>query len=32
VRGLVNVQWIDFGGSFGTTDLTQYRIDFGLSF
>ena len=32
VRGLVNVQWIDFGGSFGTTDLTQYRIDFGLRF
>ena len=32
VRGLVNAQWIDFGGSLGTKELTQYRIDFGLSF
>jgi opacity protein-like surface antigen len=32
VRGLVNVQWVDFGGSFGTTELTQARIDFGLRF
>ena len=32
VRGLVNEQWIDFGGSYGTANLTQYRIDFGLRF
>lgn len=32
VRGLINVQWVDFGGSFGTTEWTQYRIDLGLRF
>ena len=32
VRGLVNEQWIDFGGSYGTANLTQYRIDFGIRF
>ena len=32
VRGLVNLQWIDFGGSYGTANLTQYRLDFGLRF
>ena len=32
VRGLVNEQWIDFGGSYGTAALTQYRIDFGIRF
>jgi hypothetical protein len=32
VRGLVNEQWIDFGGSYGTANLTQYRLDFGIRF
>jgi len=32
VRGLVNEQWIDFGGSYGTASLTQYRLDFGIRF
>jgi len=32
VRALVNEQFIDFGGSYGTANLTQYRIDFGLRF
>jgi opacity protein-like surface antigen len=32
VRGLLNVQWVDFGGTVGSTDWTQYRIDFGLRF
>ena len=32
VRGLINVQWVDFGGQLGTNDWTQYRIDFGLRF
>lgn len=32
VRGLVNEQWIDFGGSYGTAALTQYRLDFGIRF
>jgi opacity protein-like surface antigen len=32
VRGLVNEQFIDFGGSYGTASLTQYRIDFGIRF
>jgi opacity protein-like surface antigen len=32
VRGLVNEQWVDFGGSYGTAALTQYRLDFGLRF
>ncbi len=32
VRALVNEQWADVGGSYGTTAWTQYRIDFGIKF
>jgi len=32
VRGLVNQQWADVGGSYGSTSWTQYRIDFGVKF
>ena len=32
VRGLVNAQYVDFGGSYGSTYWTQYRIDFGVKF
>ena len=32
VRGLVNQQWMDFGGSYGSDSVTQYRIDFGVKF
>jgi opacity protein-like surface antigen len=32
VRGLITEQWIDFGGSYGTANLTQYRLDFGIRF
>jgi hypothetical protein len=32
VRALVNEQWADFGGSYGSTSWTQYRIDFGVKF
>lgn len=31
-RALVNQQWIDFGGSYGTNYTTQFRIDFGTKF
>lgn len=29
---LVNSQWADFGGSYGSTNFVQYRIDFGTKF
>lgn len=32
VRGLVNRNWIDVGGSLGTTWVDQYRIDVGFKF
>lgn len=32
VRALVNEQWADFGGSYGSASFTQYRIDFGVKF
>jgi len=32
VRALVNQQWMDFGGSYGSDSVTQYRIDFGVKF
>lgn len=32
VRGLVNAQYVDFGGSYGSTYWTQYRLDFGVRF
>jgi hypothetical protein len=32
VRALVNEQWADVGGSYGSTSWTQYRIDFGTKF
>src|SRR5687767_4537796 len=31
-RGQVNSQWTDFGGSYGSASLIQYRIDFGTKF
>jgi hypothetical protein len=31
-RFLVNEQWIDFGGGYGSGSVTQYRIDFGVKF
>ena len=31
-RFLVNSQWVDFGGSYGSADTIQYRIDFGFKF
>ena len=32
IRGMVNQQWIDFGGNYGSDSVTQYRIDFGVKF
>lgn len=32
VRAQVNSQWVDFGGSYGSSNLIQYRIDFGTKF
>lgn len=32
VRGMVNQQWLDFGGSYGSNSVTQYRLDFGVKF
>ena len=31
-RALVNQQWIDLGGSYGSSSVTQWRIDFGTKF
>jgi hypothetical protein len=31
-RFLVNEQWVDFGGGYGSGSVTQYRIDFGVKF
>jgi hypothetical protein len=31
-RFLVNSQWVDFGGSYGSDSVLQYRIDFGTKF
>ena len=31
-RGQVHAQWVDFGGSYGSSYVTQYRIDFGTKF
>jgi opacity protein-like surface antigen len=31
-RLLVNSQWADFGGSYGSSQFTQYRIDIGTKF
>lgn len=31
-RGLVNAQWVDFGGGYGSSNVTQFRIDFGTKF
>ena len=31
-RALVNQQWVDFGGSYGSSGVTQFRIDFGTKF
>jgi hypothetical protein len=31
-RGQVNAQYIDFGGSYGSSYVTQYRIDIGTKF
>lgn len=32
IRAGVNEQWMDFGGSYGSSAFTQYRIDFGVKF
>src|SRR5262249_37329624 len=32
VRGMVNNQWMDIGGSYGSSDVIQYRVDFGFKF
>ena len=31
-RFLVNSQWVDFGGSYGSSNVIQYRLDFGTKF
>ena len=31
-RFLVNSQWMDFGGSYGSSNVVQYRIDLGTKF
>jgi hypothetical protein len=31
-RFLVNSQWADFGNSYGSSNVIQYRIDFGTKF
>jgi hypothetical protein len=31
-RAIVSEQWIDFGGSYGSSAVTQFRIDFGTKF
>jgi len=31
-RALVNAQWVDFGGNYGSSNVTQFRIDFGTKF
>ena len=31
-RFLVNSQWVNFGGSYGSADTLQYRVDFGFKF
>ena len=31
-RALINSQWVDFGGSYGSSGVIQYRIDFGVKF
>jgi len=32
VRLLVNSQWVDFGGSYGSSNVIQYRLDIGTKF
>lgn len=32
LRGLVNSQWVDWGGSYGHNSLIQYRIEIGTKF
>lgn len=31
-RFMVNSQWVDFGGSYGSSSVIQYRLDFGTKF
>jgi opacity protein-like surface antigen len=31
-RFMVNSQWVDFGGSYGSSNVIQYRIDIGTKF
>jgi hypothetical protein len=31
-RFLVNSQWVDYGGSYGSGNLVQYRLDIGTKF
>jgi opacity protein-like surface antigen len=32
IRGQVGRQWVDFGGSYGSSYVIQYRLDFGTKF
>jgi opacity protein-like surface antigen len=32
IRAQINSQWTDFGGSYGSSNLIQYRLDFGTKF
>ena len=31
-RAMANSQWVDFGGSYGSSNVIQYRVDFGFKF
>jgi opacity protein-like surface antigen len=31
-RGMVNSQWVDFGGSYGSSSVLQWRLDIGTKF
>jgi opacity protein-like surface antigen len=31
-KAVVNSQWVDFGGDYGSSSVIQYRIDFGFKF
>jgi len=32
IRAQVSNQWVDFGGSYGSSSVVQYRLDFGTKF
>ena len=31
-KAVVNSQWVDFGGDYGSSSVIQYRVDFGFKF